>query len=149
MSNRTDLEDQVVALIAPLVGDGANQFRSVGAVTKSELAAMIENELPEAPFCLVSYAGRDGGLVPGGGVHAFEPRVSVIVGGMNLVGAKERRREVLDLLEEVDGVLMNAQIAAAQGYLENTGESLVGFSDGGVEVWEQVYRVKQLFETTT
>jgi hypothetical protein len=141
MGNRTDLEDQIVALLDPLVAD--DKFRSVGAATKSELAKMINDELPEAPFCLVSYAGRDGGMVPGGGVHQFEPRISVIVGGLNYVGAKERRREVLDLLEEVDGVLMSAKIGAAQGYLENTGESLVGFSDGGVEVWEQVYKVKQ------
>lgn len=138
MSLRADIESAIVALVTPLVGTGATQFRHVSAVTKGELKKMLEQELPMAPFCLVSYAGRDGGFE--GDHHQYRVRVSVIIGAYNLVNAAEKRLDAFDLMDVADGALMGKYpFANGAGPLENTGENLVALSSDGVEVWEQIY----------
>lgn len=141
MGSRSDIQNGVKALLLPLIGDADGMFLTVETVTKSDLSKMLNETLPTAPFCLISYAGRDGARE--GEAHRYLGRVSVIIGAKNYVSPDETREDVFQLMEAADTILMANDMRIGEGFgpLENTGESLVGFAEDGVEVWEQVYRV--------
>lgn len=140
MGLRTDMVDTIIGLLTPLVGTAANQFRCVKAVTISGLQKALMEEIPQAPFCLVAYAGKDGGFE--GDEHKFAARFSVFTGAHNLISPAEKRLDADVLMGRVDDVLMGAHpFGDGNGPMEKVSEALAGYESGGIEVWEQVYRV--------
>jgi len=141
MGLRTNLVNNIMALLTPLVGTAANQFRTVDAVTMSGLQKAIVEQIPMAPFCLVAYAGKDGGF-DGDKAHQFGARFSVFVGAHNLINAAEKRLDADVLMDRVDDKLMFAKpFGDGQGFMEKVSEGLAGYEVGGIEVWEQIYRI--------
>lgn len=141
MSEREDIEGYIAALLAPLKPATLKSVVSIGA---QDYGNVLRAALAQAPFALIKYTGKAGGLDGGGECYDWQAEISVLIGCASEKSLAAKRLSIHTVLEAIEDRLVGKRLGSDDVYwpLVMAAEAWSEMAGGGLEVWEQRYSLR-------